>query len=312
MEQNQKLRRHSEKDIQILANQLSDWLETQFARHGDSGTGVGIFSKPGRGDGSLYDGYREAAPDDDARDYHNALNARLLPGSPSYVHTHANRFEQRGVIVPCFTGQKRPGSNEAIYEREQMTFLLAELLMRTSFRLGLKPGLIVSKRQNKANVVLPDAGESQLLRQLNVGRMSTSDQGFIPGLRRLQKMTYNLEFAVLISDFMLPGWEQSVINIGQEIELVVFHIVDPWDVRLPSIAKANFRHNGQSVEVDTGKAYYNFAKLAELQQQRIKDVMQQAGAQHYRLSTTKALLPQLKVIFSRSRRKRKKLKVRSR
>ena len=304
METVQKINHFNPQEIRTMTARLVNLLRRVFQQAGNRGSASGIFPIVGRGDGSLDDSYRMAQPDDSLRDYHLTMNARQPKEGPFYVYTHTNRYERRGVLVPDITGLSQPGSNESIYEREVLTRLTTELLLNVAFQLDHQPGLILPQSEQHAQVIPPEAALSHLLKQLEATKNHTSENGFVTCLKSIKQMSAGLEFAVVISDFMSSGWEQRLINIGRRLELVVFQIVDPWDIELPDLGQVSIDQGGQKVLINTSRKHVraNYQRRALEQQAHIKSVLQQAKAQHYTLQTTKPLLDQLEDIFQHTRR----------
>ena len=288
--------------VQEMANQLTNQLRRTFPRLGDQGTGTGIFSEIGRGDGSLHDSFREAEPDDELDSYHDILNALQPTTGPFYVHTHANRFERRGVFVPDIPASRQMGSTEAIYARWQVAVLTVELLVRTMLLLGHRPGLVLPGARSGIRIISPGTPEAGLLRPLAMTRSTDQPDGLEACLTAVERMSTNLEFAVVVSDFLSPGWEAKLRSIGRRIELLVFQIVDPWDLELPDYRrKARIQQGGKTVAVNLGSARVrrNFQKLVSRKQAAIAQAIKEARGQHYKLTTDgKPLIEQLLNIFS--------------
>ena len=288
--------------IQEMAKRLTNQLRRILPRLGGQGTGTGIFSEIGRGDGSLHDSFREAEPDDEIDDYHDTLNALQPASGPFYVHTRANRFERRGVFVPDIPASRQMGSSEAVYARWQVAVLTTEILVRTMLLLGHRPGLVLPGASCGIRIINPGTPEAGLLRPLATIRNTDQLDGLKTCLTAVERMSTNLEFAVVVSDFLSPGWEAKLRSIGQRIELLVFQIVDPTDLDLPNYRrKMKIQQGGETVIVNLGsaRARRNFRKLASRRQARIAQAIKEAQGQHYKLTTDgKPLIEQLLDIFS--------------
>lgn len=307
MKVHSKISHFNPQEVQQMARQLANLLQRRFHQQGDQGSAPGIFSVVGRGDGSLDDSYRTAEPGDDIKDYHLPLNSLRSRGGPFHVWTRANRFERRGVLLPDITGRHQPGSDQAVYEREDLAAMTTELLLRAAFQLGHKPGLVLPQDKARPRVVPPESNEGLLLRHLRLVREQPSQTSFETCLDSLTSMSANLEFAVVISDFLSRDWEKRLSDLARKLELVVFQIVDPWDLQLPNLGRVRIHQAGRTVIVNTRdpQARANYRRQASLQQQRIAEVLRTARVQHYQLTTTQPLLGQLTRIFGSSQSVRK-------
>ena len=136
-------RQSDQQDMEEASMLLAGLLDRVFHRQGDQGSASGIFPVVGRGDGSLDDSYRLAEPSDNIYDYHIPLNALQGKYGPFYVHTHVNRYDRRGVLLPDISGFSQPGSNLAIYERERLAALTVESLLRATLQDNHKLGLVL-------------------------------------------------------------------------------------------------------------------------------------------------------------------------
>lgn len=285
-------------DVRRMADLVSQWLPDVFHLQGDQGTGRGIFSVVGKGDGSMDDSYRPAEPRDSLYDYHHTLNARQLP--PPYgelfVHTRSNRPEIQGVFIPDITGMEQPGSNLALYGREELVTLIVELFLRATFLMNHQPGLILPNKP-QAEIVRPESHEGLLLSKLQtVSANQVVSGGLQACLSSLAKIRHNLQFAVVVSDFLSPGWGAKLMEISRSLKVIAFHVIDPWDIALPNLGGSIvFRQGGQRVTIDTRnkKARDAYRQQAGEKQHYIDSVLADCRARHYKITTTKPLLDQM-------------------
>ena len=237
--------RFKSQETRAMAKRLANLLQWHFRRQGDQGAALGVFSIVGRGDGSIHDSYRQAEPGDNLQDYHLPLNALQPEDGPFYVWTRANRYERRGLLLPDITGDEQPGSNRAIYERRDLAGLTAELLLRVAFQLGHRPGLLLPQNGKRPEIVRPDSSEGSLLSRLRLAQEQTTQTRFEDCLDSLLAMSSNIEFAVVISDLLSCNWEERLSKLARRLELVVFQIVDPWDLYLPDLGQVRVIQEGQ-------------------------------------------------------------------
>ena len=175
-----------------------------------------------------------------------------------------------------------------------------ELFLRVAFELGHKPGLVLPGGNASTRVIRPDSPEGLLLEQLKKARSRVTDDDLVSRLEQLEQISANLQFAIVISDFMSPGWEQKLINIGRRLELVVFQIIDPWDLQLPANqGRLSVVQNGTCVKINTKRRSVRraYQKKASQHQVKVAATMKQARASHYKLKTNEPILEQLMEIF---------------
>lgn len=306
MRQRKPSRRFNQQEVRRTADQLANLLQRVFQRHGDQGSALGVFPISGQGDGGFQDGYRRAMPGDRPEDYHTRLNAMQGPQGSLYVHTRPNRYERRGVVIGDISGNPQPGSDAALYEREELTLLAAELLLRAAFDLGHKPGLILPRGSNAVRKVAPDSSEGLLFRHLNEASKLAGGSNLPGCLTAAEKLSSGLEFAIIISDFLSKGWESNLLSLGRKVELVVFQIIDPWDFELPDIGRTRIRQNGQVYHMNTSKEDVRkvYRKKASERQARLQDTLRQARADHHIIETTSPILDQFAATLQSGRRTR--------
>ena len=314
-------------EVQTMTYQMVNLLQERHRQFGNQGEALGVFPMVGRGDGSLDDSYRLAEPGDNLKDYHLPLNSLQPKGGPYYVWTRPNRYQRHGLIVPDIMGSHQPGGDQAIYEREELAAITTELLLRVAFELGDEPGLMLQQINSQIRVLDAGTDEGQLLHQLMLAREQTAQTdrpkrlltrlwtqmmrsrassaplgqltGFETCLDHLKVMSTDLDFAIVISDLLSNDWETRLTQISQSLELVVFQIIDPWDLELPNLGRRKFFQGGRKVIVNTHKPEVRAAYQAKAQEQqaRIAEVLQAAKAQHYKLTTARPLFDQLMQIF---------------
>ena len=291
----QKIQQHSPAEVRLMAKEFADEFQRVFSRWGDEGAAFGLFPVIGREEDSLDEDYRLAEPGDSISDYHIPINARQGKYGPYYVHVRQNRYERRGVLIPDISGKQQPGSNLAIYEREHLIITTVALLLQTVLQLGHKPGLVLPEDNNQMRVIQPEAHEGFQLEMLQQANQRVS-QNNLPGcLQGVKKLGGNIEFAIIVSDFLTKGWEEELLSIGQRIELAVFQIIDPWDLYMPNLGQCRISQGGKTVVVNTGlqSVRDNYAEKASQQQANIAAVLQEARAHHFKLTTTELLKSQM-------------------
>ena len=275
--------------IRAAAKLLINQLRRNFLLSGDQGSGEGIFSEVGRGDGSLNDSFREAEPDDDIAHYHDALNALQPAGGPFYVHQRVNRPERKGILIPDIPTDGQMGSNQADHSRYDVAVLTVAIFLQTFFFLGHKPGLIIPGKKQGAQLFPADCGnEGALLKVLSEMETTEQKNGLESCLMAAEQMAANLQFAIVVSDFMSPDWEQKLYNIGNRLELIVFQIIDPTDIELLDVrGQRPVENDGKVVLVDmsTKRARRNYLKEASEKQAEIVQAIEDARGQHYTLRT---------------------------
>ena len=292
-------------EIERMARQLVHQLQRTLPLAGDCGDGTGIFSAPGRGDGSLNDSIREAEPDDDIDTYADEINACQSRTEPLYVNIHANRFERRGVFIPDILDGQQMGDDQAVYTRGQVASLTVELMLWAMFLLERKPGLILPPQIDQPIQVLkPGSSRTKVLRSLRAAEDGTRQNGLAHALREARWLR-DLEFIVVVSDLLSPGWQNYLVSLGQQRELIVFQIIDRTDIELPDIngcVIAEHNDRGEIVDMGDPEVRKIYRWKTRRQQARIAKTLRVAGAQHYRLLTGKeSVFGQLMDLFGSRR-----------
>ena len=291
----QEIHHHSPAEVRLMAKELADEFQRVFSRWGDGGRAFGLFPVIGREEDSLDDDYRLAEPGDSISDYHIPINARQGKYGPHYVHVRQNRYERRGVLIPDISGKEQPGSKPAIYEQENLIATTVALLLQTVPQLGHKSGLILPEDNNQIRVIQPEAHEGFQLEALQQANQRVSQNNLKACLQGMKKLGGNTEFSIIVSDFLKEGWEEELLSIGQRIELAVFQIIDPRDVRMPNLGQRRISQGGKIVVINTGlqSARDNYAEETSQQQAHIAAVLKEARAHHFKLTTTELLKSQM-------------------
>ena len=291
----------TDRDIKDAVRRLNSVLRRSFPRHGNQGAGTGIFSEIGRGDGSLHDSFREAEPDDELEHYHDELNGMQPLTGPFYVHTRANRFEQRGILIPDMPASRQMGSPQAIYTRQEVAMITTKILMGLMHWRGQLPGLMFPGTDRGLQIALPGSPEKGLLRKLEAAERTKQKKGLKLCLESMSKLSANLEGAVVVSDFMSSGWETKLRNIGRKLELLAFQIIDPTDIELPEFRRRRAMNQGGKTVIVNGsnnRKRRNYRNLSAAKQVEIAQAIKSAGGQHHKLTTDRPLLDQLEEICS--------------
>ena len=284
----------TDRNTSVIAEKLVNMLRRKFKRFGNQGQALSIFPIVGRGDDSLDASYRLACSYDNFKDYHHSLNARQDEDGPIYVRTRPNRFKRRGVIIPDLTGKEKPGSPQAIYGKEELIGLTTEVLIKIAAALEHHPGLILPGRS--PSLIKPETATGLLVDQLET--TLHRDTGVKNGLRNclkvLDTISHQIEFAIIISDFLSSDWEDWLIQTSRRVEVVAFQVTDPWDIELPEFGQ-RFSYQDQVIRINARnpKVRQTYNGLTQKQQDHIKTLLARQQVQHHRLSTTTPLLGQL-------------------
>ena len=307
MKKQQTVGYYNPREVYLAAKRIVHMLIRRPQRHGNQGHALGVIPVVGLGDGSLEDSCRPAEPGDDFRDYNRYVNAQLDEHETPFVDIRPNRPGQKGVLVLDIDGNQS-GSPQSLLPRGDLIFQAGELIARVFCQLGNKPGLILPSEDNRTRMIRPGSTEGLLLQRLNEARSQVAENGLTDSLVKLEKIRANLDFAIIISDFMSPNsnWEkqkQQLENIGRRLELIVFQVIDPWDLNLPDkklrLGKIRVRQGGEDVTVDTedDDARREYREKASLRQAEIIATLREARARHHKLMTTKLVLERLMQIF---------------
>ncbi|MYB40204.1 hypothetical protein F4X86_02995 [Candidatus Saccharibacteria bacterium] len=280
-----------------LARQLPGLLERPSSRYGDGGSAQGTIFVAGRNDDSYQESYRRAEPGDDLAHYHTVLNATLSPGEDPFVHTRTNLPHKTGLIVPDISGGWMPGSQQAWLSRRDVIATTADSLFQAAVDCRFQPGVVLPVADSET-LVLP-CGSSPAQAGVEIRRLikQAAVDGLTDCLDQIGMRLNELEFAIVVSDFMSEGWEEKLAAIGSRLTLLAIQIVDPDDVELPNVGWMDFEHGGEFASVNTskGKVRSDYREEAAGRQDSIEAaVMERAGGRLFRVRTDAPLDSQLK------------------
>ncbi len=112
----------------------------------------------------------------------------------------------------------------------------------------------------------------------------------------------------LLSDFISePGWERPLAHLARRHELTAVRFYDPLERQLPDLGLLPLQdaESGEVLLVDTQDPVFRarFARLAEQQEDALREKLARAGAETLELATDEDLLPAL-LRFARLRQQR--------
>lgn len=227
-----------------------------------------------------------------------------------------------------------PHIRESIADRELETTVLVDLSpsldfgtsVRTKRELAISAvaavGLLTDRTGNRLGVIVVDgdgvvehrtaSGRRHLMATLHRLYKTESRAGgtdLEAGLRRLAAPGRRSGLAVVVSDLLASGWEDSLRAVTPRHETLVIEIVDPRELELPDVGVIELvdLETGEAREVNTSRKSVRerFAAAGEARLEANASSVRRAGAEHLVLRTDRDWLIDLARFVDRRRRNRR-------
>jgi uncharacterized protein (DUF58 family) len=258
----------------------------------------GLGSEPGEA--------REYTPGDDVRRMDWNVTARMA--TPHVRETIADRELETCVLVDLSPSLDFGTSLRT--KRELAISAVAAVGLLTD-RIGNRLGVIVVDGEGVAEH-RAESGRRHLLALLH--RLSTTESrtggtDLEAGLRRLAAPGRRAGLAVVVSDLLAQGWEESLKAVTPRHETLVIEVIDPRELELPSVGIIELVdvETGEVREIDTRRksTRERYAESAAQRLERNARSIRAAGAEHLVLRTDRDWLVDLARFVDRRRRNRR-------
>ena len=227
-----------------------------------------------------------------------------------------------------------PHIRESIADRELETTVLVDLSssldfgtsVRTKRELAISAvaavGLLTDRIGNRLGVIVVDgegavehrtaSGRRHLMATMHRLYMTDSRAGgtdLVAGLRRLAAPGRRSGLAVVVSDLLASGWEDSLRAVTPRHETLVIEIVDPRELELPDVGIIELvdLETRELREVNTSRKSVRerFAAAGKARLEANARAVRLAGAEHLVLRTDRDWLIDLARFVDRRRRNRR-------
>lgn len=255
-----------------------------FQRYSLAGSGIHLGLKAGNG----YEPKetRPYQPGDPAR-LINWQATAAQPDDTLMVRTRYEEHDLRATLVVDLYGGAHWGGGKAALRKTQVLQAAAETVIevlfyqRDSFGLQVLAETIGAMRPGRDPRNRNRALE--LIRTANPGGASQLGATLTAlGQRRRPK-----ELIVVLSDFLIPGWEEGLRRLALRHEVLVIQVRDSWDSALPNVGPLPVLHEGKTVIVHTEdpvvRERYNAAAAAK--QTKTEQVFCEAKGRHLLIDT---------------------------
>ena len=198
-----------------------------------------------------------------------------------------------------------PGAEDAWLSRRDVIATTADSLFQASVGCQFQPGVVLPVADGETRV-LP-CGSSPAQAGVEIRRLTgqSATDGLADCLDVVGRRLDDLEFAIIVSDFMSEGWEEKLAVIGRRLILLAIQVVDPDDIELPKVGRKNFKHNQKFASVNTSNREVRSSyreKTAKRRHSVETAVMERSGGRLFRVRTDEPLDSQLKQLRSLERR----------
>ena len=227
-----------------------------------------------------------------------------------------------------------PHIRESVADRELETTVLVDLSSSLDFGTSVRTkrdlaisavaavGLLTDRVGNRLGVIVVDgdgviehrtaSGRRHLLAMLHRLHRTESRSGgtdLAAGLRRLAAPGPRSGLAVVVSDLLAPGWEDSLRAVTPRHETLVIEIVDPRELDLPNVGVIELvdLETGELREVNTSRRSVRerFAAAGAARLEANARAVRVTGAEHLVLRTDRDWLIDLARFVDRRRRNRR-------
>jgi len=288
------------RQVEIKTNRLVD--ETLAGRYHS------VF----KGRGMDFDEVREYVPGDDLRTIDWNVTART-------GRTHVKKFtEERELTIMLIIDVSASGEfGSASWSKREMMAELGSVIAFSAVRNNDKVGLILFTDEVELYIP-PKKGRSHILRVIRE-ILFFQPEGTRTDIGAAMDFTNQVirrrAVAFLISDFCLPGGEDSLEGLRPKLQITNRHhdlvavlVNDPRERELPDIGLLTIEDSetGEQVELDTTRLDIRdgFTRLADARRRELRRSVRSSGVDLLELSTDRVYLPELLNFFSSRERRR--------
>jgi len=288
------------RQVEIKTNRLVD--ETLAGRYHS------VF----KGRGMDFDEVREYVPGDDVRTIDWNVTART-------GRTHVKKFtEERELTIMLIIDVSASGEfGSASWSKREMMAELGSVIAFSAVRNNDKVGLILFTDEVELYIP-PKKGRSHILRVIRE-ILFFQPEGTRTDIGAAMDFTNQVirrrAVAFLISDFCLPGGEDSLEGLRPKLQITNRHhdlvavlVNDPRERELPDIGLLTIEDSetGEQVELDTTRLDIRdgFTRLADARRRELRRSVRSSGVDLLELSTDRVYLPELLNFFSSRERRR--------
>ena len=249
---------------------------------------------------------REYTPGDDVRRMDWNVTARM--GTPHVRETIADRELETTVLVDLSPSLD---FGTAVRTKRELAISAVAAVGLLTDRIGNRLGAVVV---NGDEVVEHRTASGRralmaLLHRLYTTESHPGGTDLDAGVKRLAAPTRRAGLAVIVSDLLAPGWEDSLKAVTPRHETLVIEVVDRRELELPNVGVIELvdLETGELREVDTRRKSVRerFAAAGRDRAEANTRAVRRAGAEHVVLRTDRDWLIDLARFVDRRRRNRR-------
>lgn len=136
-------------------------------------------------------------------------------------------------------------------------------------------------------------GDRHVAKLLGLLSQSDTEDGttptFVSALNQYNRRFKRRGLAIVVSDFLTPGWEDAIRRISQKHTILCVRVIDRRELTLENVGVIMVEHpvSGEIVPVDTSDSELRkeYADRAEIQREKIKQTILGSGAEYFELNT---------------------------
>ncbi len=291
----------------LTADRVLRRLEWQVIRRLE-GRLQGNYRTALRGHGTDFRDVREYETGDDVRHVDWNVTARM---DELYVREYAEDRELTAWLL--LDHSPSMGFGAASRTKERVLCEVAATVAQLFVRRGNRVGALVYDNDS-VRTIPPRQGRNQVLALLRELLRPVGGRGAITDLRTLldtaARMIRRRSLVVLVSDFISqPGWERSLLRVGERHEVVAVRLVDPREFELPDagLIVVEDAETGEQLMVDSSDPEFRrrLRAAGEEREKAVRASARRAGVDLHVVATDDDLVAALvRIVESRRRRRR--------
>ena len=261
-----------------------------------------------RGLGTDFRDIREYETGDDVRHIDWNVTARM---DELYVREYAEDRELTAWLLLDHSPSMGFGPVSRTKERVlcEVAATMAQLFVRGGNRVG---ALVYDN--DSVRTIRPRQGRNQVLVLVDELLRPAGGRGAVTDLRTLldtaARMIRRRSLVVVVSDFISqPGWERSLLRLGERHEMVAVRLVDPREFELPvaGLIVVEDAETGEQLLVDSSDPQFRrrLRQAGEAREKEVGDAARRAGVDLHVVTTDDDLVAAF-VGIVRSRRRRRR------
>lgn len=274
------------------------------AKHIVNDSFAGEYQSAFRGRGMEFDEIREYTAGDDVRNIDWNVTART---HKPYVKVFKDERELTVLFAVDISGSSQFGSAGKLKKdmMAEITALFAFAALKNNDKAGL---LIFSDTIHHFIPPKKGSGHSfRIIKDILTYQAKAKGTNLSLGLDYINRILKQKVILFLISDFLTPGFENSLRVSARRHDVVAIKVSDPLEEKIPSVGYIEWEdlETGKSILINTGHllAVQNFEKRMRTQNRKLKDFFRGIDIDYIHLRTDKPYIADIIQFFRNRERK---------